>query len=214
MRLRNRRRFRWPSLKRLLINLNKDLDRISKFVSPTIYEPKSAIFGYVLILEDRRFFKHCGFDYKSFLRNIINFLTFQKYGGSSTIEMQFVRTVTRNYDYTISRKLYEILLALLCRYHFDKQDILISYMSIAYLGTNYPVPYYPPEMANYEAVSNDRYGKMPEHLTDEEAAELASFLVYPIPRNESPEWKKRVNRRKEYALWLGNSKFKKRFYEE
>jgi membrane peptidoglycan carboxypeptidase len=180
---------------------------------PSYYEPESLLFGYTLILEDRRFFSHIGIDYRSFIRNIFRFLTFQNYGGSSTIEMQLVRTITRRYEKSLSRKLYEILLAILCQFHFEKRDMLISYLSIAYFGTNYPVPHYPGEVANFEAVANDRYGKSPARLTNDEAAELASFLVYPIPRNETERWRTKVKRRKDYALWIG-TRLEQRFYQK
>ncbi len=47
-----------------------------------------------IAIEDRRFFYHPGVDVLSILRETIKALKGRKHGGASTIDMQFVRTVT------------------------------------------------------------------------------------------------------------------------
>ena len=65
-----------------------------------------------IVLEDRRFFKHYGVDLHSVLREVSKALTLRRHGGFSTIDMQFVRTITGFRQHTIRRKVYEIVLAL------------------------------------------------------------------------------------------------------
>jgi penicillin-binding protein 1A len=46
----------------------------------------------VVLLEDWRYFEHRGIDWRSVLREGLKAISFQKHGGASTIDMQFVRT--------------------------------------------------------------------------------------------------------------------------
>lgn len=100
-----------PSIKHRLIQIVIDMDHIESNVYPTYFERLPTLHAMVLLLEDRRYFRHAGIDYWSFLRDFWRMITFRKHGGFSTIEMQFVRTVTARYERTIRRKLYEMLLA-------------------------------------------------------------------------------------------------------
>ena len=86
----------------------------------------------IVALEDRRYFAHFGVDVLSVAREFFRALTFQKHGGASTIEMQFVRTITGYRQHTIWRKLYEAILAILVRRRYSKHDVLRSYMACAY----------------------------------------------------------------------------------
>jgi membrane peptidoglycan carboxypeptidase len=82
----------------------------------------------VLILEDRRYFEHHGIDIRSSIREIRRAVTLHRYGGASTIDMQFVRTATDYRQKTLRRKLYEMLLAWIIQYRYNKFEILRSYL--------------------------------------------------------------------------------------
>jgi len=70
--------------------LHTDLFTIDKKVPWWISdEPLNAVERMVLILEDRRFFWHAGFDWRSGLRELLRAMTVQPHGGASTIDMQF-----------------------------------------------------------------------------------------------------------------------------
>jgi membrane carboxypeptidase/penicillin-binding protein len=184
-----------PFIRYLLIKLNRDLDKISihcpSYHSESIAE--QPIHRMVLLLEDKRFFKHRGVDVWSLAREFFRMVTFQRYGGASTIDMQLVRTITGYKERTIRRKLYEMILARLIQYHATKWQILEAYLHEAYFGTG---------LTGVIAASGECYNKRPKQLTNDEAAFIASLLVYPRPRHENVQWKARITRRARYALEL------------
>lgn len=192
MRIRNSP-LKIPSLKKLLIEVALDIDRIESNIWHTYFDRLPILHTMVLLLEDRRYFSHMGVDYFSFLRDFWRMATFRKHGGFSTIEMQFVRTVTSRYERTIKRKLYEILLAFICNWRFKKTDMLESYLRIAYFGTNY---------CNYIDISGEIFKKWPSDLSQQEAAMIAACLVYPMPRSPNSEWNRKIQRRSKYAMKL------------
>lgn len=82
--------------------------------------------------EDHRNDMHYGIDQISVIRVIIlRFLT-GKVQGASTIEQQFVRTVSGRYERTIRRKLREQVLSVMIGRNFSKKQICTSYMSCAF----------------------------------------------------------------------------------
>ena len=117
-------------------------------------------------------------------------MTFQRAGGASTIDMQFVRTATGFKDPTIRRKLYEIFLAWLIQFRYPKIIILRSYIACAFFG---------PHLYGVERASIRLYGKSSLLVTEQEAAELAAMLVYPRPLRPRDEWMTKVKRRAAYG---------------
>lgn len=196
------RPLRFPSIRRLLIQINLDLDDLAEHIAMHRLGEHTDFHTMVLLLEDRRFNRHLGIDYWSFIRDIWRFITFRRHGGFSTIEMQFVRTVTGRYEKSLSRKFHEAILAHLCNWHFTKRDILNSYLSIAYYGSRYPVKGLYGMMSNFEIVASDIFGKSVDALSLEESAEIASYLVYPRPSVSNDAWMRKVLRRRNYALRL------------
>ncbi|MGB0085206.1 MAG: biosynthetic peptidoglycan transglycosylase [Rhodomicrobiaceae bacterium] len=179
----------------LLMKLNKDLDEISLYCPSHHGEvaEELPIHRMVLLLEDRRFFEHKGVDIWAFGRELFHIFTFRKHGGASTIDMQLVRTITGYRERTVARKLYEMILARLVQYHATKWQILQSYLDVAYFGTR---------LTGLQAASRRLYNKRVDQLSIEEAAELASLLVYPKPTLENDRWRSKMKRRSRYALYL------------
>ena len=194
--------FQLPSFRRGLIRVHKDLftihDHMPYYVSE---EPLTEIEIMVLILEDRRFFRHNGFDAIACIREAAKFLTRFRSGGASTIDMQFVRTATGYRERTLRRKLYEILLSILIQFRYAKIEILRAYLSCAFFGSGL----YGMSNASFAA-----FGKHPDSLNRREAAELAAFLVYPKPLTITPEWLSKVRRRSNYAQQF-YARYKKKF---
>jgi membrane peptidoglycan carboxypeptidase len=143
----------------------------------------------VLVLEDRRFFKHMGIDWIRVIRETLKAVTFTKHGGASTLDMQFVRTATGYRQPTIRRKLYEMFLAYIIQHRYSKLTIFRSYLQIAYFGTG---------MRGSEAAGYAVFGRHPLALDIDDAAALAAMLVYPRPRNPSPKWQANHLRRSNY----------------
>jgi membrane peptidoglycan carboxypeptidase len=156
-------------------------------------DPLISVEKMVLILEDRRVFWHRGFDLKSAIREAARAIAVQPHGGASTIDMQLVRTATGYRQRTIGRKLYEILLAMLIQYRYNKIQILRSYMDCAYFGSH---------LYGVQTVCSRIYKKRPDELSLDEAAQVAAMLVYPRPRNPSPQWQLKLIRRANYARSL------------
>ncbi|WP_437888910.1 transglycosylase domain-containing protein [Phytobacter sp. V91] len=91
---------------------------------------------FVMALEDRRFLRHCGFDFLSFIRDALKMIQRKKHGGFSTIDMQMVRTITNFKEQTFYRKLYEITLSLLVNFKYTKKQIIRCYLTNAFFGSH------------------------------------------------------------------------------
>jgi membrane peptidoglycan carboxypeptidase len=117
--------------------------------------------------------------------------------------MQFVRTATGYKEWTIQRKLYEILLATIIQFRYSKIVILRSYLNCAYFGW---------KLSGVNAAAKKLFNKEPDDLSLEQAAFIAAMLVYPQPRDPTGEWALRVERRAAYGkrIYIAN---KKRFDE-
>jgi transglycosylase-like protein len=110
-----------PTIRYVLIRLHSDLFTIDERVPWWVPdEPLIPVEKMILMLEDRRFFWHFGFDCRSGIREFVRAIRLNRYGGASTIDMQFVRTATGFREKTIKRKLYEILLAMLIQFRYNK----------------------------------------------------------------------------------------------
>ena len=160
----------------------------------------------VILLEDKRFLEHSGIDAKSIARELWKVVRRKKHGGASTIEMQLVRTISQRYERTIRRKISEIFQAILLQKKFSKVEILRAYMRLAYMGTgvkgfseaakrHYPSLFNIP--ADQPWIEADL-----SLLSLEEAATLASMLVYPKPRLPNANWAAKIARRTHYGISL------------
>jgi len=89
----------------------------------------------ILSAEDDRFFEHSGVDFSGLIRaTLLNLMGGSKRQGGSTITMQVARNFYLSREKTVSRKLYEILLALKIEHSLSKEQILEVYINQIYLG--------------------------------------------------------------------------------
>ena len=89
----------------------------------------------ILAAEDERFYQHPGIDAQGLLRAAYsNFVGGGKRQGASTITMQVARNFFLSSEKTLTRKLYEILLALKIEHNLSKDEILQVYVNQIYLG--------------------------------------------------------------------------------
>jgi membrane peptidoglycan carboxypeptidase len=144
-----------------------------------------------IALEDRRFFHHAGVDARSVLREMLRMLTGRKHGGASTIDMQFVRTVTGFRAPTAKRKVYEAFLALAIQFRHKKLEILRSYLACAYFGSG---------LIGADSAAQRVFNKRADRLGIEEAALIGAMLAYPRPLHGLPRWEQRAQRRAAYAV--------------
>jgi len=185
---------RYFSLRRILIQIHMDLFKVERRIRYDRWpEPLSDFEILVLILEDRRFFKHYGIDVKSLIREIVRALTLHRFGGASTIDMQFVRTATNYRQHTLRRKLYEMLLAWIIQYRYNKFEILRSYLACAFYGSH---------LIGIDTAAEEVFGVSQYELSFDQSAELAEMLVYPRPLEPTAQWRANVSRRADYAKRL------------
>ena len=89
-------------------------------------------------IEDKRFYEHNGVDWKRTAGAVLNWVLpiGNGYGGS-TITQQLVKNMTEDNDYSVKRKITEIMRALTLEKKVDdKKTILELYMNIIYFGKN------------------------------------------------------------------------------
>lgn len=88
-------------------------------------------------IEDKRFYEHNGVDWKRTAGAALNWIlpTGAGYGGS-TITQQLIKNMTSDDDYSVKRKLTEIVRAITLEEQLDKDTILELYMNIIYFGEN------------------------------------------------------------------------------
>lgn len=128
----------------------------------------------VLAVEDARFYDHGGVDYKGFARAAVASLKGGRKQGASTITMQVARNVYLSSERTLSRKTYEILLALRLEQQLTKDQILEIYLNQIYLGNR---------AYGFAAASEAYFGKPLQNITTAEAAMLAGLPKAPGANN-------------------------------
>lgn len=181
------------SLIELVRRVRNDLFLIEKHIVDDLCDGRrslTVIEAAVLVLEDHRYLNHRGIDWYSVLREVLKALFGQRHGGASTIEMQFVRTVTGLRERTLRRKLYEMLLAYIVVSKFGKQRILNAYLACAYFGSG---------LHGIEKACLANFSKRPDQLIKSEALFVAATLVYPRPVIPTQNWRNKVERRAAYG---------------
>src|SRR5881396_2899716 len=101
----------------------------------SIGEVPAQLKNAILAAEDERFYQHPGIDYVGVLRAAYANLMFGgRRQGASTITMQVARNFFLSSEKTLTRKLYEALLAFKIEHSLNKEQILELYVNQIYLG--------------------------------------------------------------------------------
>ncbi len=94
----------------------------------------------VLVVEDRRFYDHGGFDPRGMLRALWRDVRARDVvQGGSTITQQLIKNVLLTHDRTLARKLRELVMAPMLESMLTKDEILELYLNEIYLGQKGPV---------------------------------------------------------------------------
>src|SRR5258706_12229504 len=145
----------------------------------------------ILAAEDERFYQHTGIDYLGVARAAYANLTQGgRRQGASTITMQVARNFFLTSEKTLTRKLYEALLAFKIENNLQKAQILELYVNQIYLGQR---------AYGFAAASQIYFGKSLDKLTLAEAAILAGLPKAPSAYNPvaNPQ---RARQRQQYVL--------------
>ena len=125
----------------------------------------------VIAIEDQRFFKHIGIDFRGLARAAwANYKAGKVVQGGSTLTQQLAKNLFLNPERTYIRKLQEVILAIRLEQEFTKQDIIQLYLNRVYFGAgNYGI----------EAAAERYFEKSARNLTLSESAILAGLLKAP-----------------------------------
>jgi penicillin-binding protein 1A len=145
----------------------------------------------IIAAEDERFYQHPGIDYIGVLRAAYaNLVAGGRRQGASTITMQVARNFFLSSEKTLTRKLYEALLAFKIEHSLNKEQILELYVNQIYLGQR---------AYGFGAASQTYFGKALDQLSLGEIAMLAGLPKAPSLYNPiaNPQ---RAKQRQGYVL--------------
>lgn len=150
--------------------------------------PQNLIDAFVSI-EDQRFYRHGGVDWKRTAGAFINFLPFidiySSNQGGSTITQQLIKNITSDNDESAVRKIREITRALLIEKIIDKTTILEAYLNTISLGNG---------ICGVQVASNYYFNKNVNELNLTECAALAAITKNPSAYN--PDTKPEGNKKR------------------
>src|SRR5712671_4321015 len=135
--------------------------------------PKSMVQA-LIANEDRNFYAHHGFDLRGIARAAFSFFTGRGLQGGSTLTQQLVKNFFLTPERTISRKVTELFMSVLLEIHYDKEEILETYLNEIYLGQDRDRAIHGVGLA-----SLFYFGKTVEHLTLAESALLVGMVKGP-----------------------------------
>ena len=125
----------------------------------------------VICTEDKRFYKHNGFDFKRIARAAVNNLKSRSFKeGASTISQQLIKNTHLSQEKTIKRKLKEWKLTRKLEKSYAKEEILEKYLNTIYFGHS---------CFGIRAAAEFYFQKEPRDLTLSDAAVLAALIKSP-----------------------------------
>lgn len=157
----------------------------------SIREVPAALKDAIIAAEDERFYEHAGIDYIGVLRAAYaNIVAGGRRQGASTITMQVARNFFLSSEKTLTRKLYEALLAFKIEHSLTKEQILELYVNQIYLGQR---------AYGFGAASQIYFGQALDKLSLAETAMLAGLPKAPSLYNPiaNPQ---RAKQRQQYVL--------------
>ena len=156
----------------------------------SIAEVPQQLKNAVIAAEDERFYEHPGIDYVGVLRAAwANLVAGGRRQGASTITMQVARNFFLSSEKTLTRKLYEALLAFKIEHSLSKEQILELYVNQIFLGQR---------AYGFAAASQAYYGKALGQLSLAEISMLAGLPKAPSMNPVSNP--QRAKQRQQYVL--------------
>lgn len=90
----------------------------------------------IMIIEDRKFNAHPGYDLGGIARAFINNANETSVQGGSTITQQLARNVYLTHERTYERKVKELMVARALEKNYSKKEIITSYSNVIFFGHN------------------------------------------------------------------------------
>ena len=148
--------------------LNEVLEELQNKDNYTQYEDVPEIYYKALVaVEDRRFYKHNGFDIIGTTRAIYNDIkTNELLEGGSTISQQLAKNLYFPQDNTLQRKIAEIFMAMKIEREYEKEEVLEFYVNGIYYGSGYYSIY---------DTSKGYFDKEPKEMNDHECTLLVGI---------------------------------------
>lgn len=138
--------------------------------------------GAIISSEDGKFYLHPGYDLEQLQGAIKDaFVLKKKTRGASTITQQLVKNLFLSSDKTYTRKLKELLMAIIIEKYVDKNKILEIYLNIIEYGKG---------LYGIDKAAHYYFNKKPSELTARESAFLAMLL--PSPKKYSKSFKTKI----------------------
>ena len=129
----------------------------------------------VIAIEDRRFYRHFGLDFRGLARAVyVNLSQGRLVQGGSTITQQLAKNIFLTPERSLHRKGQELLLALWLERNFTKDQILELYLNRVYFGAG---------TYGIDAAARKYFGRPAAETTLFEAAMLAGMLKAPSRYN-------------------------------
>ena len=145
-----------------------------------------------IAIEDKRFEKHNGVDFRGTVRAILSTLTGRGVQGGSTITQQLIKNVTGDDQVTVKRKVTEIYRALELEKRYEKDQILEAYLNRICLGQS---------CYGVEAAARTYFGKSASELTLAQSASLIGITNNPSQYGPfESEWSREQNRKREILI--------------
>ncbi len=145
-------------------------------------------------VEDKDFYHHGGISVTGIIRAVlVDIVSGQKAQGGSTITQQFVKKAILSDDKAWSRKIKEVILAVMIDARFSKDDILKLYLNEIPYGRN---------AYGIEAASQSYFGKSAKDLDLAESAYLAAMPQAPTYYNPTGPHRDALDARKNTILQL------------
>lgn len=141
--------------------------------------------------EDKRFYKHSGFDFIRIVKaGLVNLTTKSKSQGASTISQQLVKNALLSNEKTYKRKMRELVLSLKMEKQFAKDEILEMYLNSIYFGSN---------AYGIENASKIYFNKSSSDLSLNEACCLAGIIKSPAYYSPKTNYENAIKRRNTVA---------------
>ena len=128
----------------------------------------------LLAMEDRKFFSHHGFDLRGIARAVVSLVRGKGLQGGSTLTQQLVKNFFLTPERTLQRKITELFMAVLLELHYEKSEILETYLNEIYLGQDRDRAIHGVGLASLYY-----FGKPVENLTLAECALLVGMVKGP-----------------------------------